>query len=250
VAVVVTADVLVGGPLTRLDDAVSGLVRSTGIPRVEWREPPRARVLFLLVAAFGSPAAVLTVVVPGLAVLSRRRRTPWPLVRFVVLVVLVVVTVQGLKAGIGRPPPLGLGPGEVPRSYPSGHTVTAVTMWGLLAWTAGEHACTALARWVARALAVLPPVLTMVGMLVLDFHWLTDLVGGAAIGVVLLGVLGGLDAVALRHWPGARGGGGAAGGSPAGAAGRVRVEFAAHAAPRGADRSGPNRPDHGGTDHR
>ena len=88
-------------------------------------------------------------------------------------------------------------------------------------------------RRVAVTLAWLGPLLAMIGMLVLDYHWLSDLVGGAAIGVVLLGVLRGLDRPALRHWARARAGGGPPAGGAAGAGGGARRGLATGAEPGG-----------------
>jgi hypothetical protein len=66
-----------------------------------------------------------------------------------------------------------------------------------------------LAAWVqqtARVLSVAGPVATGVAMVSLDFHWVTDAVVGAAVGVVLLGVVHALDAAVLSRWVRARAG--------------------------------------------
>jgi hypothetical protein len=49
-------------------------------------------------------------------------------------------------------------------------------------------------------------VATGVAMVALDFHWVTDAVVGAAVGILLLGVVHVLDAVAVSRWAGARAG--------------------------------------------
>jgi hypothetical protein len=43
-------------------------------------------------------------------------------------------------------------------------------------------------------------------MVSLDFHWVTDAVVGACVGVVVLGVVHALDAVVLSRWVRARAG--------------------------------------------
>jgi hypothetical protein len=53
----------------------------------------------------------------------------------------------------------------------------------------------------------------MTGLLLRDYHWLSDLIAGAAVGVVLLQV----ERLALRHWLRAR-----RGSSPADPAGVTR----------------------------
>jgi undecaprenyl-diphosphatase len=66
-----------------------------------------------------------------------------------------------------------------------------------------------LPAWAQRAfwwLSFLAPLVAGVSVLVLDFHWLTDVVVGAAVGVVLLGVVHALDALLLSRWSRARAG--------------------------------------------
>ena len=55
-------------------------------------------------------------------------------------------------------------------------------------------------------LTVAGPVATGLAMVSLDFHWVTDAVVGAAVGVLLLGVVHALDAVVLSRWVRARAG--------------------------------------------
>jgi hypothetical protein len=62
----------------------------------------------------------------------------------------------------------------------------------------------------------LPPALTFGAMLLLDYHWLTDLVAGWTVGVVLLRVGYEIDVRALRNWSGAQEQGGQRGGRPVG----------------------------------
>ena len=71
-------------------------------------------------------------------------------------------------------------------SYPSGHVVNAVVIWGTLAWCAARAQ---VAHWLQRTLrllAVLGPIAVIVGMTLLDYHWSTDFLAGLCIGVILL----------------------------------------------------------------
>jgi hypothetical protein len=52
---------------------------------------------------------------------------------------------------------------------------------------------------------VFGPIVTGLAMVSLDFHWVTDAVVGGAVGILLLGVVHGLDAVLLSRWVHARG---------------------------------------------
>jgi len=233
VAAAVTLDVVLSGPLTRLDQPVSEWVRSTGLAEPgDWPAQPAPTIVLDLLTLFGDPL-VLLALLPVLAVVCWRRRTVRPLVQLALLGLLVVGTVAAMKAGIGRPPPVELLPGEGGRSYPSGHTATAVAFWGLLAATADRYGFQGAPQRAARVLSWLAPLLTMTAMLLRDYHWLSDLIGGAAIGIVLLGVLYGLDRLALRHWPGARAGNGAAAGAAVAAGGGARPGLATRAEPRG-----------------
>jgi hypothetical protein len=59
-------------------------------------------------------------------------------------------------------------------------------MWGLIAWLAVEYP---VAEWLRRTLNVLrfvAPACAFLGMALLDYHWLSDLVAGVAFGIVLL----------------------------------------------------------------
>jgi undecaprenyl-diphosphatase len=197
----VTADVLAGGPLTRLDTAVSGRVRDRPVPA--W---------FDRLTLFGEHVPVAVAVTAAVALVAWRARTVFPLVRLALLGPVTVAVVLGLKIGVGRQPPSGVDPSLPWRSYPSGHTVTAVVLWGLLAAVVTEHTASPVARTATRLLGWLGPVLVVTGMLLRDYHWVSDLIGGAALGVVLLQT----ERLTLRHWWRAHGGSAAAGVGSAG----------------------------------
>lgn len=197
----VSVDVVVGGPLSRLDERLSRWTRTSGVSGHGWLDLP---------TEFGDRVVAGVFVTLAVALLAGRARTVVPLVRLAVLGLAVVGTVIPLKIAFHRPPPGGVS-GEVLRSYPSGHTATAVVLYGLLAALAAQYATSALVRRLTRVLAVLAPVLTMVGMLLRDYHWLSDLLGAAALGVVLLQA----ERLVLGHWLGARRGSAA---GPGGAA--------------------------------
>jgi membrane-associated phospholipid phosphatase len=149
--------------------------------------------------------AVLAVVVGHVAY---RRRTLLPLVRVLVGLALLTALVYGFKYGTGRTAPAF--PGSFfhrdGASYPSGHVANAVLMWGIARWQAVEYG---LPPWVQRLfywLSLVAPVAAGLAMVALDFHWVTDAVVGAALGIVLLGVVHALDAVVLSRFARARAG--------------------------------------------
>jgi membrane-associated phospholipid phosphatase len=59
------------------------------------------------------------------------------------------------------------------------------------------------AFWV---LSIAGPVVTGLAMISLDYHWVTDAVVGACVGLLLLGVVHALDATVLSRWVRARAG--------------------------------------------
>jgi membrane-associated phospholipid phosphatase len=198
VFMLVTVDVLVGGPLTHLDATVSAWARSTGLPGDGWTRPAQEQADQLV--NFGDREVVGIIVLITTGWICVRLRTVLPLVRLAVLAGVAASIVLALKYGIGRHAPSGVHGPEAFRSYPSGHTATAVILWGALYSVVTEHQDQAVSRQVAWLLSWLAPVLVMVGMVLRDYHWVTDLVGAAALCTVLLQA----ERLALRHWRGAR----------------------------------------------
>lgn len=183
-AVWITLDVLLRGPWTRLDASISGQLAGSGLRHRPWP----GDVLYAL-TLFGGRFEILLVVGGFALLLAWRRRTWEPLARLVVALVLLTLTVYAFKLGVGRTAPttdlLHAG-GE---SYPSGHVPNALVMWGLAAWLAADYGSPDVVRRILDRLRYVGPVLTAVGMLLLDYHWLSDVVAGGAIGVLLLWVL-------------------------------------------------------------
>jgi membrane-associated phospholipid phosphatase len=197
VAAAVTADVIMQGRLTRLDHRIA-----------DWAWAANIRHGNLLRAALiyggtmaGDPRGIGLLVVPFLAVLAWRRRSWQPVLRFAVACGLLLAVVWACKAGMGRTPPGTAGLVRTGgRSYPSGHTITAVVMSGLVARLAVDFGLPALWRAPLRVLAWVAPVATGAGMVLLVYHWLTDAVAGLAVGVVVLRVIALIFAGRLGDW--------------------------------------------------
>jgi membrane-associated phospholipid phosphatase len=204
VFVLVTGEVLAGGPLTHLDRSVSAWARSTGLPGPGWTRPGQ-RLADQLVN-FGDREVAGIIVLAAIGWICVRARTVLPLVRLAVLTVVAASIVLALKYGIGRQAPSGVHGPEEFRSYPSGHTATAVILWGMLYAVVAEYPATAVSRPVALLLSWLAPLMVMVGMVLRDYHWVTDLVAAVALCTVLLQA----ERLALGHWRGARRGSGSA----------------------------------------
>jgi membrane-associated phospholipid phosphatase len=202
VAGLVTADLLSRGPLERLDLRASEIISDWAL-----RDSAAFPAVWVL-TQFGGRVTILVVLAALVGYLAWRRQTWLPLVRVLMALGLLTVVVYGIKIGIGRTAP-GF-PGsflfhEDGASFPSGHVANAVLMWGVARWQAVEYGLPARVQRAFWLLSVAGPVVTGLAMVSLDFHWITDAVVGGAVGLLLLGVVHGLDAVVLSRWVRGRG---------------------------------------------
>jgi membrane-associated phospholipid phosphatase len=152
--------------------------------------------LFQGIAELGG-LEVTTLLMAGLAVYLLRRgfgADAW--------VVLVFIAAQGLellyKANLHHPGPppsashsdgpsitqLVSSTGPLTNSFPSGHIVRAVIVYGLLAFVINRLAPWPLARRLAIPVATAVIVLLAFDRLYLDLHWESDVVGGLLLGAI------------------------------------------------------------------
>jgi undecaprenyl-diphosphatase len=71
-------------------------------------------------------------------------------------------------------------------SFPSGHVIRAVVVYGLLAFVVRRLAPSPLARSLAVPVAVALIVLVSFDRIYLDVHWETDVMGGLILGAIAL----------------------------------------------------------------
>jgi len=83
-----------------------------------------------------------------------------------------------INDGIGVPAGLG--------SYPSGHIVQLVAVYGLLFWFWARESRSWVERGIAWLLLIILVVATAAARLRVGAHWPSDLVAGAVIGAALL----------------------------------------------------------------
>jgi membrane-associated phospholipid phosphatase len=203
VGALVTTDVIARGWLESLDLRVSDVVSGWGL------RDSAAFPFIWLVTQLGGRVAILVVLAGLIGYLRWRRHTWLPLLRVLAALGLLTLVVYAIKEGTGRTAP-GY-PGVYffhadGASFPSGHVANAVLMWGVARWQAVEFG---LAPRVQRAfwvLSVAGPLATGLAMVSLDFHWITDAVVGACVGILLLGVVHALDEIVLSRWVRARAG--------------------------------------------
>ena len=74
----------------------------------------------------------------------------------------------------------------VSNSFPSGHVVRAVIVYGLLAFVIRRLAPSPLARALAVPVAIVVIVLESFDRIYLDVHWETDVIGGLILGAIAL----------------------------------------------------------------
>ncbi|MCW2583569.1 MAG: Phosphoesterase PA-phosphatase [Klenkia sp.] len=196
VTAVVTVDLLSRGVLERMDLTVSEVVSSW-----ELRDSDVYWGVWVFTQA-GGRFTILLVLVALVGWIAWRQRTVVPVLRVLVALALLTGVVYAFKYGTGRTAPAY--PGSFfhrdGASYPSGHVANAVLMWGVARWQAVEFGLPAQVQRALWVLSVLGPVVTGVAMVALDFHWVTDAVVGAAVGLVLLGVVHALDAVVVSRF--------------------------------------------------
>jgi membrane-associated phospholipid phosphatase len=199
----VTVDLLTRGWLEQMDLQVSEVIS-------DWQLQDSAAFPFIwVVTQVGGRVTILAVLAVLVGYLAWRRHTWLPLVRVLTALALLTVVVYGIKNATGRTAPSFPGSfffHEDGASFPSGHVANAVLMWGVARWQAVEYGLPLRVQRAFLVLAVAGPVATGLAMVSLDYHWVTDAVVGACVGLLLLGVVHALDAVVLSRWVRARAG--------------------------------------------
>jgi membrane-associated phospholipid phosphatase len=147
----------------------------------EHATPTSTRVLGL-VTWLGATVTVLSVTV-ALGVLEWARRRRLAVLAFLLMVVvgqnLIANTVKEL-VDRGRPPVPHLAPSSG-FSFPSGHTAAAAATWAAVALVLGRGRPLRVKAWLAAG-AALVTVAVAASRVLLGVHWLTDVIGGAALG--------------------------------------------------------------------
>ena len=197
VGVLVTADLLAHGRLERLDLRVSEVVSDWGL------QDSAGYPLVWLLTQVGGRVTILVVLAGLVGYLAWRRGTWVPALRLLLAVAVLTAGVYAIKHGTGRTAPAFPGSyffHDDGASFPSGHVANAVLMWGVARWQAVRYGLSATVQRIFWWLSIAGPVVTGVAMVSLDYHWVTDALVGAAVGIVLLGVVHALDAVVLSRW--------------------------------------------------
>jgi membrane-associated phospholipid phosphatase len=170
---------------------VSDMVTSqTGLYRLDasaaaWgaeHATPTSTWLLGLLTWLGATVVVLAVTV-ALGLLEWLRRRRLAVLAFMVMVVagqnLIANTVKAL-VDRERPPVPHLAPSSG-FSFPSGHTAAAAATWAAVVLVLGRGRPVRVKAWLAAG-AALVTVVVAASRVLLGVHWLTDVIGGAALG--------------------------------------------------------------------
>jgi membrane-associated phospholipid phosphatase len=202
VLIATTADVHFSGALYHVDVKLGRRLHAWDLRHHLAAEIPlRALVLF------GQRGVVVVLAVAFFGWLAWRERMSEPVVRLVVALVGIAALVYALKFSVTRLAPIdyfGHHPGAPKRSYPSGHMASAVALWGLALFAAIRWHLPARAVAAASVLRWVAPAAVAVGMILLDYHWVSDMIAGAAIGVLVLAVAVADGWVGAAEWIDAR----------------------------------------------
>jgi membrane-associated phospholipid phosphatase len=182
VLVLLTVDVLVGGPSTHLDHQIRDAIQLHG-DSAPW--------LLSGLSWAGDLWAAIPLVCAGALVASQYAWRLWPAVFAVSTFAAIELVVWALKAAVGRP-----GPGiwadrqGYPGYFPSGHAATSTAVVALALFLIGELKLVRLPRgsaveWcvgIGAIVGVLVGFRAMLG----DTHWASDVVGGIALSAAML----------------------------------------------------------------
>lgn len=177
ILLVALVDEAVGPRLVTVERAVLFAIHALSSPALD--------VACVWLTTLGSGYAVVAVVLVAFVALGRRR---WP-----VAYLFAGAVMSGMALGfslsylVQRPRP-DLWPHLVDVrtfSFPSNHTTAAAVTYWFLAWVVAREARGA-AKWWAVPLAVVPAVVAFT-RLYLGVHWVTDVLGGFALSVAVLG---------------------------------------------------------------
>lgn len=175
----IAADVVHDGRLTEIDDDVSAWVARSMPTWAEWL----ARPFTWLGGVIG-----ITLVVACLAAWLWTRRARIAAALLVVVAAGSQVLVIAAKNGYDRPRPTAGSPIEIPGSYsfPSGHATTGIAVFGLLGLLVAAGLPTRAGRVAAIAAGFGVGILIGASRVVLDVHFLSDVLAGAALGLAWL----------------------------------------------------------------
>lgn len=173
------------------DDGIAGLDRPVLDRAVAWRTPGLERAVTAY-THLGGPVGMTTVAVVAvlLMLVCWRSRTPLVLMVIATAGSLAMTVVGKDLVGRARPPrALAVPPFESSPSFPSGHTLNATVVTGVVVYLLLRRLGSARARVCVVVLGALFVVTMGLSRVFLGHHWLSDVVMGWLLGLAWLAVV-------------------------------------------------------------
>ncbi|WP_153504912.1 phosphatase PAP2 family protein [Cumulibacter manganitolerans] len=183
-------DVAMDGSLRALDHHVSAALLDVGV-----REHPAWSGVGFVLSQAGGRGTNLAWICVLCAVILLQRRTLAPLAKALSASAIMVVAVYPFKEFLSRSYPADPrgdylhAPGALGGAFPSGHQANATLLASIGAWIAMEYVRSAWVRRVVGAYAIAAPVVSAIAVLLMGYHWLTDVVAGTCAGILLLALV-------------------------------------------------------------
>lgn len=218
--VVLTQDVISNEEAVLFDPRVEGFVVAH---RVAWLSSAMKVLTWL-----GSTAVIVPVLLVVAGVLIARRRD-WRSAAFLAIAVAGAIALYDVvKPLVGRPrPPPRLWIGHYSgAAFPSGHATQSIAFYGMLAVALSARRSLR-ARSLLWAVAALMTIVIGASRVYLGAHWLTDVLGGYALGAAWLAFVVAMGLATTRGREG-RSSGGAEDMEPKGRSGAAFVEGMSH----------------------
>jgi membrane-associated phospholipid phosphatase len=193
VVAVITQQVVGWGWLSDIDKEGSKLARQIAAPRG----------VFTVTVVLGLRGLILTICIPLLLWVSRRRKSWTPIAGFMLVLLFETGLVGALKLAVGRTFPyhhryvdnMMIDVGGL--AFPSGHATNTVALWGFVAWILTQERRDLRTR--AYFLVAAVCIVVGVSSWLIDTHWVTDILVGFALGgIALLATTGLLNALGLN----------------------------------------------------
>lgn len=156
---------------------------------------PLADQVMVLITGFGDKVVLFGVLLTGGAWLTLCR-TYGAALHWVAAVASTLILTRLLKLSVAAPRPLDLYDGISAFSFPSGHTGLSVAVYGFLAVLIARE-LPLQRRWMPYTAAALLVIPIGFSRLYLGAHWLSDVLGGLALGLACLALFG----IAYRRHP-------------------------------------------------
>ncbi len=184
----------VAGEIYEAVQASSG-VALVDQPVLDWMIGVRTPELNAVIATFSASGGTLwmtplTALVVAAMCLRWRRWTPLVLTVIAVAGSLAMTVVGKRLSGRARPPlESSIPPPETSASFPSGHSLNALVIAGILVYLLVLHLTSALARAATVTIGLLYAVAMGLSRVYLGHHWLTDVLAAWCLGIAWLTVV-------------------------------------------------------------